>query len=486
MVTGRDSPDIPPVNGPWSSRSSADRRTPSACRGLCPGRRWRYPCVADVSGGVRRRRRASESGASKEGDSDRELAANAPLRRAPVRQGVTSIDPGAIAAERDRIRRDYRHQPPERPESSARGLHHFALLCSDVRRTIDLLPGVLEFPLTEIFENRDYAGSNPRARVTPSVTRVRSVLVPRARRPSSGRAPKGERNGPVHGRPHHRGRSLGRATSRPPTRPTWRPRTRTASTTCGTGSTRRRARSSASSRHRTPRPPPPCTARPMASSPTRSTPSRRVPDPAGRQRRGPRARVAARPHRHMTSLRRPDRAARDLRQRRSTTMDPMSELLAQATIDARLARRASATGAGSRTTGAPSANETPRVARWWQPLARAGRRRRPEVGGGGGDARSRAVGRAGPGARAGRPPPRRAGHVRPNAACSRPCPRSRRSPRRAPQPRWWTRTAPRSPACARSGSCTPTSWRRSVRASTRGCSTSSTARAALERPCRVA
>jgi len=34
----------------------------------------------------------------------------------------------------------------------------FALLCSDVRRTIELYPGVLEFPLTEIFENRDYQG----------------------------------------------------------------------------------------------------------------------------------------------------------------------------------------------------------------------------------------------------------------------------------------------------------------------------------------
>ena len=73
---------------------------------------------------------------------------------------MTSIDLEAIAAERDRIRRDYLHQPPERPESSARGLHHFALLCSDVRRTIDFYQGVLEFPLTEIFENRDYAGSN--------------------------------------------------------------------------------------------------------------------------------------------------------------------------------------------------------------------------------------------------------------------------------------------------------------------------------------
>ena len=71
-----------------------------------------------------------------------------------------AIDLEAIAAERDRIRNDYLRETPERPESSARGLHHFALLCSDVRRTIEFYQDVLEFPLTEIFENRDYPGSN--------------------------------------------------------------------------------------------------------------------------------------------------------------------------------------------------------------------------------------------------------------------------------------------------------------------------------------
>jgi catechol 2,3-dioxygenase-like lactoylglutathione lyase family enzyme len=71
-----------------------------------------------------------------------------------------AIDVAAIAAERERIKGDYLRDAAERPESSARGLHHFALLCSDVRRTIDFYQNVLEFPLTEIFENRDYAGSN--------------------------------------------------------------------------------------------------------------------------------------------------------------------------------------------------------------------------------------------------------------------------------------------------------------------------------------
>src|SRR5436305_3522375 len=59
------------------------------------------------------------------------------------------------AALRDR----YLEPADERPESSARGVHHMALLSSDVARTIEFYQGVLEFPLTELFENRDYQGS---------------------------------------------------------------------------------------------------------------------------------------------------------------------------------------------------------------------------------------------------------------------------------------------------------------------------------------
>jgi len=73
---------------------------------------------------------------------------------------VTSIDLDAIAAERERIKEELLQDAEQRPSSSARGLHHFALICSDVRRTIEFYQGVLEFPLTEIFENRDYKGSN--------------------------------------------------------------------------------------------------------------------------------------------------------------------------------------------------------------------------------------------------------------------------------------------------------------------------------------
>ena len=73
---------------------------------------------------------------------------------------MTSIDLDAIAAERELIKQDLLQDESARPDSSARGLHHFALICSDVRQTIEFYQGVLEFPLTEIFENRDYAGSN--------------------------------------------------------------------------------------------------------------------------------------------------------------------------------------------------------------------------------------------------------------------------------------------------------------------------------------
>ena len=72
---------------------------------------------------------------------------------------MTQLDLSAIEAERARIRSTYRRRE-NRPESSARGLHHCALLCSDVERTVRFYQEVLGFPLTEIFENRDYPGSN--------------------------------------------------------------------------------------------------------------------------------------------------------------------------------------------------------------------------------------------------------------------------------------------------------------------------------------
>jgi catechol 2,3-dioxygenase-like lactoylglutathione lyase family enzyme len=71
-----------------------------------------------------------------------------------------AIDLAAIEKERERIRTAYLRPAGERPTSSARGLHHVAFLSSDVERTVRFYQELLEFPLTDIFENRDYRGSN--------------------------------------------------------------------------------------------------------------------------------------------------------------------------------------------------------------------------------------------------------------------------------------------------------------------------------------
>jgi catechol 2,3-dioxygenase-like lactoylglutathione lyase family enzyme len=68
------------------------------------------------------------------------------------------VDLDKINAERDRLRNAFLHE--NRPASTARGVHHIALLSSNVERTIRFYQDVLGFPLTDIFENRDYAGSN--------------------------------------------------------------------------------------------------------------------------------------------------------------------------------------------------------------------------------------------------------------------------------------------------------------------------------------
>jgi catechol 2,3-dioxygenase-like lactoylglutathione lyase family enzyme len=68
------------------------------------------------------------------------------------------MDLAGIEAERARLHAEYITEV--RTPSSARGIHHTALLSSDVERTIRFYQGILEFPLTEIIENRDYAGSN--------------------------------------------------------------------------------------------------------------------------------------------------------------------------------------------------------------------------------------------------------------------------------------------------------------------------------------
>lgn len=70
----------------------------------------------------------------------------------------TQID--ELSAHRKVLRERHMQANGERPVSSARGVHHVALLSSDVERTIAFYQGVLEFPLTDLFENRDYRGSS--------------------------------------------------------------------------------------------------------------------------------------------------------------------------------------------------------------------------------------------------------------------------------------------------------------------------------------
>ena len=62
-------------------------------------------------------------------------------------------------AEWDRLRDQYLADGSQRPATTTRGIHHLALLSSDVERTINFYQGVLGFPLAELFENRDYRDS---------------------------------------------------------------------------------------------------------------------------------------------------------------------------------------------------------------------------------------------------------------------------------------------------------------------------------------
>lgn len=61
---------------------------------------------------------------------------------------------------RDKIVTKYLRPRQARPASSARGMHHLALISSDVERTVQFYQELLEFPLTELIENRDYPGSS--------------------------------------------------------------------------------------------------------------------------------------------------------------------------------------------------------------------------------------------------------------------------------------------------------------------------------------
>lgn len=64
-----------------------------------------------------------------------------------------------LTARREEIAAEYLKPVAQRPATTARGVHHVALICSDVERTVQFYDGLLGFPLIEMFENRDYEGS---------------------------------------------------------------------------------------------------------------------------------------------------------------------------------------------------------------------------------------------------------------------------------------------------------------------------------------
>src|SRR6188472_3546480 len=65
----------------------------------------------------------------------------------------------ALTKARDRIREEFLFSHDERPATTGRGIHHTALICSDVQTTVDWYQNVAGFPVTVLFENRDLAGS---------------------------------------------------------------------------------------------------------------------------------------------------------------------------------------------------------------------------------------------------------------------------------------------------------------------------------------
>jgi len=72
---------------------------------------------------------------------------------------MSERDLPALERARNEIRARHMLPSSSRPSSSARGVHHVALISSDVERTVLFYQDLLEFPLTDMFENRDYKGS---------------------------------------------------------------------------------------------------------------------------------------------------------------------------------------------------------------------------------------------------------------------------------------------------------------------------------------
>jgi glyoxylase I family protein len=72
----------------------------------------------------------------------------------------TGAELEAVRARRAQLRAKYLRERDDRPPTTARGVHHAAFICKDVEQTIRFYQDFLGFPLVELVENRDYAGSS--------------------------------------------------------------------------------------------------------------------------------------------------------------------------------------------------------------------------------------------------------------------------------------------------------------------------------------
>lgn len=72
---------------------------------------------------------------------------------------VDEAERARLTAERERIRAAHLTPRDQRPPSTARGVHHVALVSSDVEQTVRFYQDTLGFPLITMFENRDLVGS---------------------------------------------------------------------------------------------------------------------------------------------------------------------------------------------------------------------------------------------------------------------------------------------------------------------------------------
>ncbi len=70
-----------------------------------------------------------------------------------------NIDGKARREEWQALRDRYLQPVAQRAVTTARGVHHTAMLSSNVEQTIKFYQEILGFPLYELFENRDYEGS---------------------------------------------------------------------------------------------------------------------------------------------------------------------------------------------------------------------------------------------------------------------------------------------------------------------------------------